>query len=123
MTDRRAFILVYAISALLLAAAEAVAALQWGTLPILGGLAFGWLLGALPVASWQLLAPRLLSAGGWGRAVGLLAGKLLFYIGALYFLVGGGRVDAAAVGVGITLVPLTLPVVFLFFRPQPATLA
>lgn len=120
MTDRRAFHTVYALSAALLAAAEGIAAVAWGTLPILTGLAVGWILGAVPVATWQVMAPRMLRAGGWGGAVGLLAGKLLFYGAVLYVLVGQGRVDAAAVGVGITLVPLTLPVVFLFFRPRPA---
>jgi hypothetical protein len=120
MTDARGFRPVYLVSTGLLMLALALAAARWPTPAVLGGLALGWLLGIIPVASWQWASPRLLAGGGAARVVALLAVKLLFYGAVLYFMVQGGRVDAAAVGAGVTLVALALPGVFLF-RPRAVT--
>lgn len=111
--DNRGFRLVYAVStALLLVALGAAGAIR-PTVPVFAGLAVGWALGMIPLASWHWAAARLAS----GRVIALFAGKLVLYGGAMYFLISQGRIDAIAAGIGLTIMPPALAGVFLL-RPQ-----
>ena len=114
MIDKQGFRLVYLTSAVLFIVAASIALAVWGGVAILAGLAVGYGLGLLPLASWQWTMGRLLTGGGrvaWG--ISLLVLKLALYGAVLFFLISSGRVNGIAAGVGLTLIPLVLPVVFL----------
>ena len=76
----------------------------WNSFAIPGGLALGFLLGALPLASWTWIAGRLFAGRGRVLAVLLLSAKLPLYAGILF--VTRTLVHPAAVMVGITAVVL-----------------
>lgn len=119
MSDARAFLYVYVFSAVLLVVAEGIALATWGNGRILAGLAVGYGMGLAPLLSWQWLIRSLLH--GRGRVawvISLLVLKFALYGTVLYFLITGRLVDGMAAGVGLTLIPLVLPVVFLA-RPHP----
>lgn len=68
-----------------------------------GGLALGFVLGALPFASWAWIATRgLRSPRARALAVVLLAVKMALYSGALYLFVTRELVHPVGVLVGIT---------------------
>ena len=76
-----------------------------------GGLALGFVLGALPFASWAWIAARgLKSARARLLAVLLLITKLGIYSGALYLFVTRHLVNPAGVMVGITGVVATVSI-------------
>lgn len=85
-----------------------------------GGLGLGFLLGALPVASWAFVAPRLLKGQGRTIAVVLLAIKMAFYGAALYFCVYQHRVSPVGILAGMTGVGLVLITGLLLRSPAPA---
>ena len=120
MIDSKGFRLVYLISAALFLAALGVAIPVWNSLSIAGGLALGFVMGLLPVASWQFASGVVFKARAkvaW--VVILLIAKMGFYGAAFYFLIHLGHVNGVATAVGLTLVPMVLPLVFLA-RPNPA---
>lgn len=78
----------------------------WG-----GGLALGFVLGALPFASWAWIAARgLKSPRARLLVVLLLAAKLGIYSGALYLFVGRALVNPLGVMIGITGVVATVSI-------------
>ncbi|HVR84458.1 MAG TPA: hypothetical protein VMU54_09115 [Planctomycetota bacterium] len=85
-----------------------------------GGMALGFLLGAVPVASWAWVAPRILQGRSRGLAVLLLFLKLGFYAGALYLGVYQSLVHPVGVLVGMTGVGTVLILGILLRRPGPA---
>ena len=85
-----------------------------------GGMVLGYLLGAVPVASWAWVAPRILLGRSRALAVLLLSLKLGFYAGALYFGVYRNRVAPAGILVGMTVVGTVLILGILLRNPAPA---
>ena len=86
-----------------LLAISAGAAVAFGApLPVAGGMALGYLLGAAPVASWAWIAPRLLQGRGRALALAVLCLKLGFYAGALYLCVTRSLVSPVGVLIGMT---------------------
>ena len=119
MIDSKGFRLVYLISAALLLLAEGVAAARWGTVAVMGGLAVGWTLGVLPLITWQWAVKVATEDRSVGWVIASLLAKVVIYSASFYFLVTHELVDGFAVGVGITLIPIVLPLVFLA-RPNPS---
>lgn len=105
---------------LLLVSAGAAAALG-SPLSVPGGLALGFLLGALPFASWAWILRRALNTKR-GPAVVVLAlfGKLALYSGALYVCVTREVVSPVAVLAGMTGVVFVLILGALLGAPAPA---
>jgi len=100
---------------------SAGAAFAFGApLSFAGGMGLGFLLGAVPVASWAWVAPRILMGRSRGLAVLLLALKLGFYSGALYFGVYQGRVAPVGILIGMTEVGTVLILGILLRNPAPA---
>jgi hypothetical protein len=111
---------------LLLAAAALLvisggAALAFGApLAFEGGLALGYVLGAVPVASWAWVAPRILQGRSRVLAVLLLFLKVGFYAGALYLGIYRNLVSPLGVLVGMTGVGTVLIMGILLRSPAPA---
>lgn len=81
------------------------AALALGRTDVSLGLVLGYVLGALPFASWAWIAFRGFdTARARAIAVALLAGKLAVYSGLLYALVTREVANPVAVMIGITAV-------------------
>jgi len=100
---------------------SAGAALAFGLpLAFAAGLGLCFLLGAVPVASWAWVAPRILMGRSRGLAVLLLALKLGFYGGALYFGVYQNRVAPVGILIGMTEVGTVLILGILLRNPAPA---
>jgi hypothetical protein len=79
------------------------AALAIGRADVALGLALGYVLGAVPFASWAWIASRgFATARGRVLVVLLLAGKMALYSGLLYLLVTRELASPAAVMIGIT---------------------
>lgn len=106
-------------AALLVLSAGASLALG-APLPFAGGLGLGYLLAALPVASWAFVAPRILKGQGRTIAVVLLALKMGFYAAALYFCVYQQRVSPVGILAGMTGVGVVLILGMLLRTPAPA---
>jgi hypothetical protein len=85
-----------------------------------GGMALGFLLGAVPVASWAWVAPRILQGKSRTLAVVLLFFKLGFYAGALYLGIYKNLVSPVGVLVGMTGVGAVLLVGLLLRSPASA---
>jgi hypothetical protein len=85
-----------------------------------GGMALGFLLGAVPVASWAWIAPRLLQGKSRGLAVLLLFLKLGFYAGALHLGITKNLVSPVSVLVGMAGVGAVLLLGILLRSPAPA---
>lgn len=101
----------------LLASAGAIIA---GAAPLAGGFGLGFVLGALPFASWAWVFSRG-PAGARSRvlAVVLLATKMAIYAGALYLFVTTRLVSPIGVLIGITAVVATVSIGVLL-PPAPA---
>jgi len=96
-------------------------ALGFGAAPsFAAGLLLGYLLGAVPVASWAWVAPRILMGRSRALAVVLLALKLGFYGAALYFGVYQNRVSPVGILVGMTAVGAVLILGILLRHPAPS---
>lgn len=107
-------------AALLLVSAGASVALG-APLSFAGGLALGYVLGALPVASWTWIVQRALgSKRGRVLAVVLLIVKMAFYSGALYLGVTRSLVNPVGVLVGMLAVGAVLIVGILWKGSAPA---
>src|SRR6478736_6710985 len=106
-------------AALLVISAGAAFALG-APLSFAGGMGLGFLLGAVPVASWAWVAPRILMGRSRGLAVLLLALKLGFYAVALYFGVYQNRVAPVGILIGMTEVGTVLILGILLRNPAPA---
>ena len=105
MIDRATVIRLSLVSALLLVLAAGVSFAVWRSLPLVGGLATGFVLGLIPFLSWTWIAGRGLSSGARrALSVLLLAGKLGLYAAVLYLSVTREIVNPVGVLVGITLV-------------------
>jgi hypothetical protein len=108
------------IAAALLAVSAGAAFALGAPLPFAGGMALGFLLGAVPVATWAWIAPRILMGRSRGLAVALLFLKLAFYAAALYFCVYRNLVSPVGILVGMTLVGAVLILGILLRNPVPA---
>ena len=106
-------------TALLVVSAGAAVTLG-APLPFAGGMALGFLLGAVPVASWAWVAPRILQGRSRVLAVLLLFLKLGFYAGALYLGVYKTLVSPVGILVGMTGVGTVLILGILLQAPAPA---
>ncbi|MBV8881176.1 MAG: hypothetical protein JO332_14520 [Planctomycetaceae bacterium] len=106
-------------AALLVISAGAAVALG-APLSFAGGMGLGFLLGAVPLASWAWVAPRILMGRSRGLAVLLLALKLGFYAAALYVGVYRNLVSPVGVLVGMTTVGAVLILGILLKAPAPA---
>jgi len=106
-------------AALLVISAGAAAALG-APLAFVGGMGLGFLLGAVPVASWAWVAPRILQGRSRALAVVLLVLKLGFYAGALYLGVYRNLVSPVGVLVGMTAVGTVLILGILLRSPASA---
>ncbi|HLY10270.1 MAG TPA: hypothetical protein VKW04_13265 [Planctomycetota bacterium] len=106
-------------AALLVMSAGGAAALG-APLSVVGGMGLGFLLGAVPVASWAWVAPRILQGRSRGLAVLLLFLKLGFYAGALYLGIYKSLVSPVGVLVGMTGVGTVLILGILLRSPGPA---
>lgn len=106
-------------AALLLVSAGAAVALGAPLLFALG-MGLGFLLGAVPVASWAWVAPRILLGRSKALAVALLFLKLGFYAAALYFCVYRNLVSPVGILVGMTGVGSVLILGILLKSPAPA---
>ena len=105
---------------LLLVAAAASVALG-ASLSFAGGLALGFLLGALPFASWTWVMKRAMgSKRGSALVVAMLILKLALYSGALYVCVTRNLVHPVGVLVGMTGVAFLLILGVLWGGPAPA---
>jgi hypothetical protein len=109
-------------AALLVISAGAVSALGV-PLSFAGGMGLGFLLGAVPVASWAWIAPRILMGRSRGLAALLLFLKLGFYAGALYFCVYKNLVNPIGILVGMTVVGTVLILGILLRSPDPSKTA
>ena len=89
-------------------------------LPFSGGLALGYLLAAVPIASWAWVAPRLLQGKSKALAVVLLFLKMGFYAAALYVGVYKHLVNPIGVLVGMTGVGTVIVLGLLLRSPSPA---
>jgi hypothetical protein len=100
---------------------SAGAAFAFGVpLSFVGGMGLGFLLGAVPVASWAWIAPRILMGRSRVLAVVLLFLKLGFYAGALYFCVYKNLVSPVGILIGMTVVGTVLILGILLRQPAPA---
>lgn len=106
-------------AALLMVSATAAFALG-APLAFAGGMALGFLLGALPVASWAWVAPRLLLGRSRALAVVMLFLKLGFYAAALYLCVYRQLVSPVGVLVGMVAVGTVVVLGILLRSPAPA---
>jgi hypothetical protein len=111
-------LLIVAASLLVLSGGAALA--LGAPLAFAGGLALGYVLGAVPVASWAWVAPRILQGRSRGLAVLLLFLKVIFYAGALYLGIYQNRVSPVGVLVGMTGVGTVLILGILLRSPGPA---
>lgn len=91
------------VASAILSLAAAAGALLAGSPAWAGGLGVGYLLGAVPFASWAWIATRGLSSPR-NRVLAVLLGvaKLGLYAGALYLTLRPGGVAPAAILVGMT---------------------
>jgi hypothetical protein len=89
-------------------------------LSFLGGMLVGYVLGALPVASWAWVAPRLLLGQSRALAVALLFLKVGVYAGALYVCVYRHLVPPFSILIGMLVVGSVLVVGLLLRTPAPA---
>jgi len=85
-----------------------------------GGMGLGFLLGALPIASWAWIAPRILLGRSKALAVVLLFLKMGFYAAALYFCVYRNLVSPVGILVGMTGVGTVVILGILLKNPAPA---
>lgn len=108
------------IAAALLAVSAGASFAFGAPLPFAGGMALGFLLGTVPVATWAWIAPRILMGRSRGLAVVLLFLKLAFYAGALYFCVYKNLVNPVGILVGMTVVGTVLILGILLRNPVPA---
>lgn len=100
---------------------SAAATLAFGLPPsFAGGMALGFLLGAVPVASWAWVGPRLLMGRSRGLALVLLASKLGFYAAALYICVYKQLVNPVGILIGMTGVGAVLLTGILLKSPAAA---
>lgn len=106
-------------AALLLVSAGASLALG-APLSFAAGLGLGYLLGAVPVASWAFVAPRILMGQGRTIAIVLLALKMGFYGAALYFCVYQQQVSPVGILAGMTGFGVILVLGLLLRNPAPA---
>jgi hypothetical protein len=108
--------------AALLLLGSAGASLAFGaSLSFAGGLALGYVLGAMPVASWSWVVHRALgSRRGRLLAVVLLFVKMAVYAGALYVGVTRNVVSPVGVFVGMTGVAFVLVLGVLWKGTAPA---
>lgn len=111
----------------LLLVAAAFLVISAGTVLALGlpfsfaaGMGVGYVLGAVPVASWAWVAPRLLRGQSRGLAVLLLFLKVGVYAGALYGCVYRHLVSPFSILVGMLGVGTVLVVGLLLGTPAPA---
>src|SRR6185295_18245130 len=105
---------------LLLVAAAASVALG-ASLAFAGGLALGFLLGALPFATWTWVMKRAISSKrGPALVVALLFLKLAVYSGTLYVCVTRNLVNPVGVLSGMTGVAFLLILGVLWGGPAPA---
>ena len=105
---------------LLLVAAAASVALG-ASLSFAGGLALGFLLGALPFASWTWVMKRAMgSKRGPALVVAMLILKLALYSGTLYVCVTRNLVNPVGVLVGMTGVAFLLILGVLWGGSAPA---
>lgn len=111
-------LLIVAAALLLVSAGAAVA--FGAPLPFALGMGLGFLLGAVPVASWAWVAPRILLGRSKALAVALLFLKLGFYAAALYFCVYKNLVSPVGILVGMTGVGSVLILGILLKSPAPA---
>lgn len=104
---------------LLVAAAGTLAA--GVPLSFAGGLALGYLLGAAPFATWSWIVSRAMgSRRGKLLAVVVLAVKLAFYAGALYFGIMRAAFSPVGVMIGMTVVAFALVLGSLWAPASPA---
>jgi len=108
------------IAAALLVISAGAAAAFGAPLAFAGGMGLGFLLGAVPVASWAWVAPRLLQGRSRVLAVVLLFLKLGFYAGALYLGVYKNLVSPVGILVGMTAVGTVLILGILLRSPAGA---
>ena len=109
------------ITAALLLAVSAGATLALGLPPAFaGGMALGFVLGAVPVASWAWVGPRLLMGRSKALALLLLALKMGFYGAALYLCVYKPLVSPVGILVGMTTVGTVLILGILLKAPAAA---
>jgi len=106
-------------AALLVISASAAAAFG-ASLAFVGGMGLGFILGAVPVASWACVAPRILQGRSRALAVVLLVLKVGFYAGALYLGVYRNLVSPVGVLVGMTAVGTVLILGILLRSPASA---
>jgi hypothetical protein len=108
-------------AAVLLLVSAGLAVALGAPIPFAGGLALGFLLGAVPFLSWTWIVARVLhSKHGRALTVMLLAVKLAFYSGALYLGVTRELVSPVGVMVGMTAVAFVLVLGCLWTSPAPA---
>ena len=108
MIDRAILSRLTLVTAVLFLPVAGLAYAIWRSLPVVGGLATGFVLGLIPFLSWAWIAARgLATSGTRALTVLLLAAKLGLYAGVLYLSVTRGVVDPVGVLVGITLVVFT----------------
>jgi hypothetical protein len=108
-------------AAVLLLVSAGVAVALGAPLSFSGGLALGFLLGAVPFVSWSWIVSRVMSSKrGRVLAVAILAVKLAFYSGALYLGVTRELVSPVGVMVGMTAVAFVLVLGCLWTSPAPA---
>ncbi len=89
------------------------------SLPFAGGLVLGYVLGAIPFASWTWIAGRGLSGRSSRLLTVLLLGvKLALYAGVLFVFVTRRLVNPVGVLVGITVVVAVLPLGSLVRAPD-----
>ncbi len=108
------------VAAALLVISAGAASAFGAPLPFVGGMGLGFLLGAVPVASWAWVAPRILQGRSRVLAVVLLFLKLGFYAGALYLGVYKSLVSPVGVLVGMTAVGTVLILGILLRSPASA---
>lgn len=102
MMDARLLKRLLAVSAVLTAVAAAFC-IALGFRAVAGGLAVGWVLGAVPPASWAWIASRgFASKRNRILAAVLVLGKLFFYSAVLFLVVTRPLVDPVAVFAGVT---------------------
>ena len=108
------------VAAALLVVSAGISLALGASLSFAGGLGLGYLLGAVPVASWAFVAPRILQGQGRTIAVILLALKMGFYGAALYFCVYQQRVSPVGILAGMTGFGVILILGLLLRSPAPA---
>ena len=102
---------VYGVSAVLAAAAVVAARGLTGGWPVPVGIATGWLIAVIPLASWQWASAGLRKGVGRGRKtliVGVMALKYAGIAALLYVVLRNEWADPAAVAGGMTILVVSV---------------